>query len=326
MKNNEKNINEKNINEKANLLKVILDLDAGQALVATLIIAIIGFLTSVLSKVYNMVYWMPFFNRFSIPYKFYSSADITEVNIADIAIAITLALIYYILLKKITHVSIGNVKEKKRIVFIFLSAVIFLSAAFAGLIALIITNGEVIMVFIVFVIISFFITVVTDIVYLGNMSEKDKEDIRSVSLYGIVAAICTLFLTSLGIVYLAGYFQFGIAWYDFKYIKEEGEESYQAYVQVLDLKDGYFCMPVETGPLFEGGADESVLTINTSEYKIISKEHSVIVTDTPAFAYKTEPSKMYMDYIGENERLYFAIIILVIIVGLGLVAAEIRWL
>lgn len=250
-----------NIQEKKNAIKKALnELDTGKAITAAIVVALIGFISKILIRIYNIEYWKTYFNIFNIPKQYYLYVE-SSINLADIALAIALTGLYIVCLfkKKRDYIVIKGKKIKRKKTYknpltelMKWDFVLFLLAVFTrGLLPPIC----------IFMYLSFFITIIIKICDAGSIIEN------KVSILGAISAIITIFIISLSVVYWIGCITAYIKT-DY-YMINTMDTNDKGYIYILNLEDSYMCMPAEIN------AEKEEITIYQNKYKIIPKEESV---------------------------------------------------
>ena len=135
-----------------------------------------------------------------------------------------------------------------------------------------------------------------------------------ISAHGIITALITLFIMSMIIVHFIGLLSLSSN-SDFKKIEMDGMETEQEYVYILDLQEGYLCMPADYETISKNGSDYKVITIHTKEYKIISKDTCVTIKDNPVDNCIIDPQPESYS-VSSHARMYnLAMIFFTIIIG-----------
>lgn len=303
---------------KADALKSLFALDSGQAVIAAVIVAVIGFLASVFLRVYNMVYWKSYFELFRIPDVFYYTASI-KLKDVDVFLSIVVSVLYATILYRATK---STTKKSQFYIMIF---AVLLSAGMVSVVICIITNGYTLIFNTIFMQIATLITGVYAF-YRNKLFVLDEDSSKKpISKNGIIAALSTFIIVSLAITFCLGCL-YTCLHFEYKQIHVDGETTEKTYVKMLDLQDGYLCMPAKYGPILETGSDESILTIDTNEYRVIPKDACVTVSAKPIIAFGIEPRSSYMDFINNHEYAFVLIIGALILVGIIVIRLELKYM
>ena len=325
VQNEEKIITENNkISILVSLKKYIYDLDTGKAIFATVVAILIGFLSNFLLKVYNIQYWKSFFNTFEIPKEFYTRVE-SVINLSDIAIVIAVLLLYmvfYIKTKPIRFTGIIRCEKGKIKPILGMFFRLFL-----------VPNIELIILFFVFaaiiilvrgLIIPLFISLgciytIGQIIALYNLYKNPSNSVNRISFLGFFSSIITLFCVSLGIIYFLGFiniYNFGSC----KTIDINSENAEQTYIKILNLQDGYLCMPATIN------LDDESITLDTDEYRIVPNEEIITIKNTSI-------TKCYVNsvIIGEGKVIdkylnVFGYIIAILIFGVLAITIELKYI
>lgn len=301
-------------------LSILDTFDAGKAIVAALVVAVLGYLTNLLTSLYGYVYWSSYFACFNLPIQYFESAIDTVSSFYGFVVAVPLSVVHLLAQLayngQIKRAMAGNAARnpKRARGFIgwfmrgstwFLLPLVHVLLCFFLLIILNGGNG-----FILSVIISSSTMNVLISILLGGATgiqrqpdaqprKPSKKDIKRLVSSGLIIGI-TVFLLSLVFVYLLGYFQKVILVDIPQVIAVDSEDTTQEYGLLLETDTNYICAPIT---YVEG--QEFIMHIQNNGYRVIPKDEIVTVTDSDAWAlYRDKGAGVLFDFIAYDEEAF----------------------
>ena len=323
---------ENNLNElikKSFWVSMLETFDTGKAIVAALVIGVLGYLANLLTSLYSFVYWNSYFECFNLPIQYFESAINTMSNFYGFVVAIPICLVYFLIQRKYNSY-IKTILDRKsfgcaywilRSSTYLVLPIVYLMFSICVLIALNGGND-----FVLSFIISSSVMNTMISIFLGGRkifkcnSESQASSPKSTTRFWkeTVIIVVTLFVLSLYFVYLLGYFQKVILVDMPQVISVDGEDTTQQYGKLLETDSSYICAPIS----FEKNKDY-IMHIQNRSYRVIPKDEIVTITETTAWSlYRDKGSGVLFDFIGYDEDMFFKLVCWSIVFSVVLIYGE----
>ena len=302
-------------------MNLLSTFDTGKAIVAAIVVGVLGYLTNLLTSLYSFVYWNGYFECFNLPLQYFESAVDTVSGFYGFAVAVPLSAVYLILQLKynrlIKRALENNPKRKMKrrslAYWILRSSTYFaMPAAYLALVFLVLISLDGGNDFILSIVISSSTMNVLISILLGGEKSipiqpdaQHQEPSRKKDIHGLFAPALiigvTVFLLSLIFVYLLGYFQKVILVDVPQVIAVDSEDTTQEYGMLLETDTSYICAPIA---YVEG--KEYIMHIQNSSYRVIPKDEIVTITESDAWVlYRDKGAGLLFDFIAYDEGAFW---------------------